>query len=669
MNAGKGAPVGRRSAVLRRTLLVVAVAAAAFGGRWVLSHAVAIRRLAHGPSETIFLDAEGSPWFQLDPRSREVQLRQVAPALRAAVVAVEDRRFYRHHGIDPVAVGRALVNNLRAGRFREGASTITQQLARTLFLSRERSLGRKAREALLALLLETLLSKDRILELYLNRVPLGGVHGVEAFALDSFGKHAADLSLAESALVAGVIRAPTALSPRTHLEAALARRRTVLSRMRDEGLVTAAEERAALAAPVRIIPEPPADPARSGYAQEFLRRAFRERAGDQNPVGWRVRTSFLTALQRAAEEEIAAGLARLARPGLQAALVAVDPRTGDLLALVGGSDFRASSYNRALLARRQPGSAFKPLVYAAGLSRGGSPVTRVPGLPSTWFAEARRELGSRSDPDEPAASITWREALSVSSNEAASAVLRSVGALAVRDLARRAGLPEQPDVPSLALGTGLSTPLELTLAYAPFANGGWAVRSRAIREIEDQRGEVVFADRGARERILSPPVAFQTLSMLQDVVWRGTGAEARALGFPVAGKTGTTDDYRDAWFVGFSSRIVAGVWVGFDRPLPIGEGAYAAKVALPIWTAFMRRAAVVLAPGRFEPPGDLRAVALCSVSFEIPSDRCPTYSEHFKKGDAVPERPCPLHRESLRQRVARAVGGLLERVRDFFRRR
>jgi penicillin-binding protein 1A len=296
-------------------------------------------------------------------------------------------------------------------------------------------------------------------------------------------------------------------------------------------------------------------------------------------------------------------------------------------------------------------------------------VTRVPGLPSAWFAEARRELGSRSDPDEPAASITWREALSVSSNEAASAVLRSVGALAVRDLARRAGLPEQPDVPSLALGTGLSTPLELTLAYAPFANGGWAVRSRAIREIEDQRGEVVFADRGARERILSPPVAFQTLSMLQDVVWRGTGAEARALGFPVAGKTGTTDDYRDAWFVGFSSRIVAGVWVGFDRPLPIGEGAYAAKVALPIWTAFMRRAAVVLAPGRFEPPGDLRAVALCSVSFEIPSDRCPTYSEHFKKGDAVPERPCPLHRESLRQRVARAVGGLLERVRDFFRRR
>jgi len=649
--------------------MALAAVAAAVAGRWVFSHAVAIRRLAHGPAETTFLDADGAPWFQLDPRRREIPISRVAPALREAVVAVEDRRFFRHHGIDPVAVARALARNLRARGFEQGASTITQQLARTLFLSRERTVGRKAREALLALLLESLLSKDRILELYLNRVPLGGVYGVEAFAQDVFGKPAADLSLAESALVAGVIRAPTALSPRTHLDAALARRRTVLSRMRAEGLITADEERTALGAPMRIVPEPPADLTRSGYAEDFLRRAFRERAGDQDPVGWRVRTTFRIPLQRAAEDAVTAGLARLARPGLQAALVAIDPRTGDLLALVGGSDFRASSYNRATLARRQPGSAFKPFVYAAGLARGGSPVTRVPGVASNWFAEARRELGGWSGPDEPAGSMTWREALAVSSNEAAVAVLGSVGTFAVRDLALRAGLPEQPDVPSLALGTGSATPLELTLAYAPLANGGWAVRTRAIRAIEDQRGETVYEDQGARERILSPQVSFQALSMLRDVVTRGTGASARSLGFPVAGKTGTTDDYHDAWFIGFSSRIVAGVWVGFDRPLPIGEGAYAAKVALPIWTAFMRRAAAVLRPGAFEPPGDLQAVALCSVSFEKPSDRCPTYLEHFKKGDTVPERPCPLHQESLRQRVARAVEGLFDRVRNLLRRR
>jgi membrane carboxypeptidase/penicillin-binding protein len=439
--------------------------------------------------------------------------------------------------------------------------------------------------------------------------------------------------------------------------------------MRAEGLITAAEEHAALGAPVRIAPEPPAELTRSGYAEEFLRRAFRERAGDQNPVGWRVHTSFRVPLQQAAEDAVTTGLARLARPGLQAALVAINPQTGDLLALVGGSDFRASSYNRALLARRQPGSAFKPLVYAAGLARGRSPVTRVPGLASVWFAEARRDFGGWSGPDEPAGSMTWREALAVSSNEAAVAVLRNVGAPAVRELARQAGLPEQPDVPSLALGTGSATPLELTLAYAPLANGGWAVRTRAIRAIEDQRGEAVYEDEGARRLILSPQVSFQALSMLRDVVTRGTGAAAQSLGFPVAGKTGTTDDYRDAWFIGFSSRLVAGVWVGFDRPTPIGEGAYAAKVALPIWAVFMRRAAAVLPPGEFAPPGELQAVALCSVSFEMPSDRCPTYVEHFKKGDAMPERPCPLHRVSLRQRVARAVGGRFERVRDLFRRR
>jgi penicillin-binding protein 1A len=265
--------------------------------------------------------------------------------------------------------------------------------------------------------------------------------------------------------------------------------------------------------------------------------------------------------------------------------------------------------------------------------------------------------------------LTWREALAVSDNEGAVAVLRSVGAPAVLDLALKVGLSEQPDVPSLALGTGLATPLELTVAYAPFANGGWAVNAKAIRSIEDQRGETVSEDPAPRRRVLAPAAAFQTLSMLRDVVMRGTGAAAQSLGFPVAGKTGTTDDYRDAWFVGFSSRLAAGVWVGFDRPQPIGDGASAARVALPIWTAFMRTAAAVLPPGDFAAPRELRAVELCSVSFEKPSDRCPTYTEYFKAGDVVPERPCPIHGGSLRQRVERAVSGFFERVRGIFRRR
>jgi penicillin-binding protein 1A len=663
----------RRAVVARRALLaaglVGAIAALTLGGRWVFSHATAIRRLASGPSDTVFLDAEGHRWFPLDPRRREIPLERVSPSLRAAVVAIEDHRFFSHPGVDPIAIARALAHNLSAGGMTEGASTITQQLARTLFLSRERSVSRKAREAVLALLLESLLSKKRILELYLNHVPLGGVYGVEAFAQDFLGKSTADLTLAEAALVAGVIRAPSALSPRAHFDDALSRSRVVLSRMRTTGSITAAEERAALGATVAIAPEPPADLTRSGYAQEYLRRGFRQRAGDEDPVGWRIRTSFRIALQRAAEAAVSEGLARLGHPGLQAALVAIDPQTGDLLALVGGSDFRASPFNRATLASRQMGSAFKPFVYAAGLARGGSPVSRIPGIASPWFEAALQEFGGRADPDDPAGSLTWREALSVSNNDGAVAVLLSVGAPAVLDLALQVGLPAQPDVPSLALGTGPATPLELTVAYAPFANGGWAVSARAIRAIEDQRGETVYEDAGARRRVLAPPVAFQALSMLRDVVARGTGTAAQSLGFPVAGKTGTTDDYHDAWFVGFSSRLVAGVWVGFDRPKPIGEGASADRVALPIWTAFMRRAAADLPPGDFAAPLDLQAVELCSVSFEVPSERCPTYTEHLKGGDVAPQRPCPIHGGSLRQRVGRAVGGFFERIRGFFQRR
>lgn len=658
---------------MRRRLLtaglVTALVAAALGGRWLFSHGVAIRRLARGPSDTVFLDADGAAWFPLDARRREIPLARVSPALRAAVVATEDRRFFSHHGIDPLAVARAALHNLRAGEVTEGASTITQQLARTLFLSRERSVGRKAREAVLSLLLEALLPKDRILELYLNHVPLGGVSGVETFAREFFGKSAADLTLAEAALVAGVIQAPSALSPRAHFDEARSRSRVVLSRMRAEGSITVAEERAALGQPLRIAPAPPADLTRSGYAQEYLRRVFRQRAGDEDPVGWRVRTSFRLALHRAAEEAVAGGLARLDRPGLQAALVAIDPRSGDLLALVGGADFRASPFNRAILARRQTGSAFKPFVYAAGLARGGSPVTRISGVASPGYAAALEELGRRADPDDPAGAISWREALFVSDNEGALAALRSVGAPAVLELVRQLGLPAQPDVPSLALGAGPATPLELTAAYAPFANGGWAVDVRSIRSVEDQSGATVDEDAGGRRRVLAPAVAYQALTMLRDVVTRGTGASALSLGFPVAGKTGTTDEYHDAWFVGFSSRLVAGVWVGFDQPEPIGEGAFGARVALPVWTAFMRRAAAVLPPGEFEPPQGLQEVALCSVSYEVPSDRCPTYAEHFKPGDAVPQRPCPLHRESLGRRVSRAVGGLFERVRAFLRRR
>jgi penicillin-binding protein 1A len=648
-------------------LLVAVTAGALVGGLWIVPHARAIRRLAAGASGTLFLDETGKAWFPLDGRRVDVQIARIAPALRQAVVAAEDRRFWRHGGIDPLAVGRAVLHNLRRGAPLEGASTITQQLARTLFLARERTVSRKLREAALSLLLEIQLPKERILELYLNRVPLGAVHGVEAFSLETFGKHAADLTLAEAALVAGIIRAPSALGPRAHYDLALAEARRVLGRMRAEGMVTAEAEQAALAARPRLAAGPSSSGERSGWAQDFLRRAFRDRVGEEDPPGWRVRPTLSRAMQLAAEAAVAEGIARLRRPGLQAALVALDPHSGDLLAIVGGADYDTSTYNRAVLASRQPGSAFKPFVYAAALERGDSPTTRVPGVRSPAFEAERERLGAWVDRDNPAALETYREALARSDNDAALAVQQKVGTAAVADLARRAGLPAQPLVTSLALGTGSATPLELTVAFAPFVNTGFAVRPRAIAAVIDQRGRTVFQEEIERVPVLSAAAAWQTLSMLREVVDSGTGTGARAAGVPAGGKTGTTDDYHDAWFVGFVPGLAAGVWVGFDRPASIGEEAYASRIAVPIWADFVRRVARLRPPGAFTPPHEADAVELCSISHVLPTDRCPTYEEYFKKGDIVPDAKCPLHGGTLRERVGRAIGGLVDRIRRIFR--
>ena len=436
--------------------------------------------------------------------------------------------------------------------------------------------------------------------------------------------------------------------------------------MRAEGLITPEQERAALAERPRLADGPPRGDTRSGWAQDHLRRAFRERAGDEDPPGWRVRATLSAALQRAAESAVAAGLARLRRPGLQVALVALDPGNGGLLAIVGGADYEASTYNRAVLASRQPGSAFKPFVYAAAFEAGDSPVTRVPGVRSRAFDEERERLGAPVGADHPAAFVTYREALARSDNEAALAVQQRAGTALVAALARRAGLPEQPAVASLALGTGSATPVELTAAYAPFANGGFAVRPHAIASVEDQRGETVLRDRGERVPVLAPAAAWQTLALLREAVESGTGEAARGIGAPAAGKTGTTDDYRDAWFVGFVPGMAIGVWVGYDRPAPIGAEAYAARIAVPIWADFARRAVKLRPADWFAPPDGIREVALCAVSRAHPTEGCPTYLEQFKKGDAVPEERCPLHPGSLRERIGRALGGLAERVRRLF---
>ena len=654
----------------RNDWLITAVAAAALvfltvSAVWTARHAWAIYKLNRGVGDTVFYDADDRPWFRLDEQRHDVRLEQISTYFKDAVIAVEDHRYYLHPGIDPVALARAAAYNVRAAAGTQGGSTITQQLARTLFLSNTRTYARKLQEAALAVLLEIFLSKRDILELYMNRIYLGaGIYGVEPMSQKMLGKPASELTLAEAALIAGIIRAPASFSPWSHLESARRRSFVVLQRMREEGKITAAQEQQARMASLHIQPPPVVTAARHGYAKEYLRQQFREIYGGDNPPDWKVRTTFVPAIQDAAEAAVRDGLRRLRSKGLQAALVAMDPQTGDLLAMVGGSDFAATPFNRAIYSRRQPGSAFKPFVYAAALERGLSPVSTITGLqrvaveaPSgVWIPRDERIAGR----DE----MTLRAALLESSNAAAVLLQQRVGSGPVLRLVRDLGVSEQPDVPSLALGSGLVTPLELTAAYAVFPTLGYRVRPRGFVSVQNADGADDHRVHIERERIIPDAIAFQMVSMLEDVIDRGTGAGARKYGVTgaVGGKTGSTNDYRDAWFVGFSSSVVAGVWVGFDQPERISEGGSGARVALPIWSDFMRRVARRRPAEPFAPPSDLHGEELCRVSYQRPVQGCPTYIEYFKEGDAVPVRLCTIHEGSFKQRAQRAVEGFFTAI-------
>ena len=638
----------------------VLVVALVMGTAWTARYAWAISKLNRGVGDTVFYDAAGRPWFRLDEQRRDVPLEQISTYVKDAVIAVEDHRFYMHPGVDPIAFGRAVFYNLRSDGT-QGGSTITQQLARTLFLSNSKTLGRKAKEAALAVMLEIFLSKREILQLYLNRVFLsGGVYGVETMSQKMLRKPAARLTLAEAALIAGIIRAPATYSPWQHFDASRRRSFVVLQRMREEGKITAAQEQAARAERIRIQPPPAVSGARHGYAKEYLRQQFRDIYGGDNPPDWKVHTTFSPELQDAAEAAVRTGLRRLNSRGLQAALVAIDPQTGNLLAMVGGSDFSVTPFNRAVRSRRQPGSAFKPFVYAAALEAGLSPVSRIEGLrqvavqapEGVWIPRDERNI--RQD------AMTLREALFESNNAAAVLLQQRVGARPVLRLASDLGVENQPDVPSLALGSGLVSPLDLTAAYAVFPNLGYRVQPRGVVRVENAAGETMHQVHVERDQILTAPVAFQMVSMLQDVVARGTGAGARAMGVrgAVAGKTGTTNDYRDAWFVGFNSSVVVGVWVGHDEPQKIRDGGSGSRVALPIWADFMRRTARRLPAEPFAPPGEVEPQELCRLSYQRPLDGCPIYVEYFKQGDEVPSALCPIHSGSLKQRAQRAVQGV-----------
>ena len=635
------------------------IAASTVAVLWTMRQTYVVYKLRRGVGDTWFLAADGRKWFRLDEHRRDVPLSEIPPHLRNAFIAIEDHRFYSHIGIDPLALGRAVFRNITSSGRSEGGSTMTQQLARTLFLSNQRTYGRKIREAVIALIIDSQLTKDQVLELYLNRIYLSaGVYGVEAMSQMMFRKPARQLTIAEAALVAGLTRAPSALSPWSNLDGAIERSHVVLRRMREQGFITKEQEQAARRARITVRPYPGAVDPRGGYAKEHLRQQFRDRFGGDHPPDWEVRTTIVPELQDAAEQATAEVMRRFGDRDLQAALVALDPETGDVLAIVGGRDFRQSQFNRATRSRRQPGSSFKPFLYAAALEHGYSPLTVLSGL-ANIRPQGPEEWAPRNVSGETPDALTIRAALLESNNRAATALQQQLGSRHVLRLASDVGMRDLPDVPSLSLGTGLVTPLELTAAFAAFPNGGYAVRSRSIAQVINGDGLVAMQNGVERERVISEQSAFQMVSMLADVMDRGTGASARAAGvrFPVGGKTGTTNDFKDAWFVGFSSSVVAGVWVGHDQPRAIGRDAYGSRYALPIWSDFMRRIARRRPPQAFDVPAGLQEEQLCSVSYLRPVEGCPVYIEYLKEGDDAPGRLCTVHEGSIKQRIRRSVEG------------
>ena len=589
---------------------------------------------------------------------------------------------------------RRLLANVREGRVAQGGSTITQQLARQSFLSRDKTVYRKLQEVILAARIERLYEKDEILELYLNKAYFGdGLYGIEAAARGFFGKHASELNLGEAALLAGLVKSPSTYAPTVSLDRASLRRNVVLDAMRDTGAIGEEEWKTARAEPVELRDALRSEEPYGQYFKEQVRLELVERFGWERVYqgGLRVFTTIDIDLQKAAEPllEEAVGEIEAKRqkykalrtstpPGgvanpadrLQAAFIALDPQTGYVRVMIGGRSFAESHFNRATQARRQPGSAFKPFVFAAALEAGYSPASLiehldepVQTLQGDWVPE---------DEHSEADAMTLRTALRTSSNRAAVRLLEQVGIGETVKYAKKMGVGSVPSVPSLALGSGEVTLDAMASAFAAFANGGFVRKPVLIRRVEDRDGTVLFESTNPPERVISEITAFLMATMLADVVNHGTAYRARAVGFtqPAGGKTGTTNDFVDAWFVGFTPRLLSGVWIGFDQPRTILPNGYAAELAVPVWGQFMKLATKQDRPVWFEPPSGIVAVDVCRMTGRLPSDGCYdvelvrngqferrsiVYTDYFANG-AEPTERCDLHARSMVDKVAGLFG-------------
>ena len=701
LDACSGA-LARRPALTRAILGVLLVFAwtTAAGAVWFTWDLMAstpkrdmLRRVGDMAQATTLLDLNGRPAFTIFKEQRiEIPLAKVSPILQKAILSIEDQRFYDHRGVDTIRVVGSALANLKMGRRAQGASTLTQQLARQSFLTLDKTYRRKFQEIIVAAELESQYSKSEILELYLNKVYFGdGLHGIEAAALGYFGKHASDLTLAEAALLAGLVKSPSSYAPTVNLDRAIARRAVVLQAMVDSGAIAPAQAAAAKTERVALKDALQRDDPNGAWFKEEVRRQLVARFGLERVYqgGLKVYTTIDPEMQQSAERLVGDALAEIeerrappkgkkkeepppAHAPLQGALVAIDAATGEVRVLVGGRNFEESRFNRAVQAKRQPGSAFKPFVFATALENGWWPASiidrldePVPTLQGDWIPEDEHA-------DSP--EMTLRTALRTSSNRAAVRLLQAVGIDKTVEYAKKLGVGSVPSVPSLALGSGEVTLEGLTAAYGAFADQGIYHAPFLIRRVEDREGTAIFeADRTAA-RVVSERTAFLLTSMLSDVVNYGTAWKARREGFmlPAAGKTGTTNDYVDAWFVGYTPKLVTGVWIGFDQPETIISRGYAADVAVPLWGRFMKQATRGDKPEWFTPPKGLVGVQVCRVSGKLPnagcshvevindagevSERSMIVTDYFARG-AAPIEMCPVHPgESMMARVGGFFG-------------
>ncbi len=565
------------------------------------------------PSSTRVYSSDGTLLAEFATQRRTpVALDAVPHDLVRSVLAIEDHRFFEHMGINVGRILKAVAVDLAEGRLAEGASTITQQLAKILFLTPEKTLTRKLREALLALEIERRHTKEEILAFYLNQIYLGnGAYGVAAAAQVYFGKPLAELDLAECALIAALPKAPSLYDPLRNPTRAQARRDLVIRRLLQLGWVSAEQASAALA---RDVPAARPDVPRvsAPYFVEAVRRRLLEHLEIDLVYqgGLRVYTTLDSGLQKAAESALEKALSAVDKrhprrqPKAQGAVLALDPATGSVRALVGGRNWSESSFDRAFQARRQPGSAFKPFVYLAALETGLTQARTLLDAPASYRGASPSRPWTPSNYDgEFLGEMSLRKALALSRNLPAVRLMEELGKARVEQAATELGLAGPfGEGLAAALGVGGSSLVELVRAYAVFPAGGLLPEPHLIRAVYGPDGRNLWERNSAARRVLDPVTAYVAADMLRAVVESGTGKAARALPFPVAGKTGTTDDQRDAWFVGFSSRLALGVWVGRDDNSPLGYAETGAQAALPAWIDTMLASAAEGPPPPWTPP-------------------------------------------------------------------